>query len=364
MKQRIRRGTARIVVAIGLALCAARASWARLLPGFSVELAWAATDIVEVLETDQPGQFKIVENWKGTLPLNTVIDVPDMIPLQSGPDRSLNGEKDQKIRSGRLVLFLQEEATSTGNNRGWVPVSPATFGEFRMKTSMAWLQDSRAICFGPDFSQSTLVLQDCGMSETQLRMAVQRVDHGRTLLELIKQISDKRARAEELAPFVTSQHRAARSFVFKELEACGEDALPTLLAMLHDPALLDRHGETIAALVAIEGQRAGPELVASLESDVRFWTALRPTLKPGWWYENNDATPERYLPRRYSRTIDLIRALDSLKYPGARESVIALRDLWKSLPPMDNLISGSDKSGENDQMIQECNHLLNRLPSP
>jgi hypothetical protein len=360
----IRKVTGGVAAAAVLAgLFAAPVLRAHLMQIFTVEVAWSASNIVVVRETDQPGRFKVINSWKGVLPRDSVIDVPDMVPLQSGPDRSLNGKKELKIQTSRLVLFLQLQLAPAADGKRWLPANASKEAESRMKTSMAWLQDSRTICFRPDGNESALVLQECGMSEFQLMAAVRSIDHEQTLLESIHELPDKRARAEELAPFITSQYRSARSYAFRELEACGKDAIPTLLAILRDPALLDQHGDAIKDLVSIQGQRAGPELTALLDSDVRFWTDLRPTLKPGWWYQNNDGSPLAYLPLRYSHTIDLIRALGDLKYAEARDTVIALRDLWQSFPPMDIRDGNSENFRGDEEMIRECASVLNRLPN-
>ena len=203
-------------------------------------------------------------------------------------------------------------------------------------------------CFLPDNEFLDLKLRDCGTTWGEMWVRVRGVTHEQALLEAIREIPDKRRRAEELAPFLLSEYRVARAFVFEQLEGCGREGVPTVVEILHDPALLDRHGDAIKVLVDIEGLQAGPELTALLDSDVRFWTSVGSTLKTGWW--NEDVTPEAPLRNRYSRTIDLVRALDGIRFPGARRSVTALRDTWQSIPPPGN------------QMTEECSRLLDKLP--
>jgi hypothetical protein len=208
-------------------------------------------------------------------------------------------------------------------------------------------------CFLPDNGFIDLQLTDCGMTWAEMWMGVRSVTQQQSLLESIHEIPDKTTRAEELAPFLLSQYRVARSFVFEQLEGCGQDGVPTVVAVLHDPALLDRHGDAIKVLVDIEGERAGPELATLLNLDVRFWADVGPTLKTGWW--NQDVSPEAPLRLRYSRTIEIIRALHGIRFSGGRKIVTALRDTWQSIPPL------AAPDG-NRQMIEECNNLLNRLP--
>jgi hypothetical protein len=320
---------------------------ARLLSAFTIEVAWPASHIVLAKETNQPGRFEVLDSWKGSLAHGSIIDVPDMVPLQSETTRQLPNQKDNKLQGSSIVLFLWEQSPPQADHRRWIPASS------EMKTSVAWQQNSRMFCFLPDNESIDLQLADCRMTWAEMWVAVRGVTHEQSLLESIREILDKRTRAEELAPFLRSEYRVVRSFVFHQLEGCGQDGVPTIVAILHDPALLDRHGDAIKVLVDIEGEQAGPELTTLLDSDVRFWTAVGPTLKTGWW--NQDTTPEAPLRLRYSRTIDLIRALDGIRFSGARKSVTALRDTWQSIPPL------AARAG-NRQMTEECNSLLNRLP--
>lgn len=323
-------------------LALAPALQARLMTSFTIEVAWTASHIVLAKETNQKGRFEVLDSWKGSLTRGSIIDVPDMVPLQSEPARHLGSQKRQNEQFSSIVLFLREQSPHQARHQRWLPASSD------MKTSMAWLQDSRMSCFLPDNDFLDLKLRDCGMTWGEMRVRVRGVTHEQALLEAIRQIPDKRRRAEELAPFLLSEYRVARSFVLQQLEGCGREGVPTVVEILHDPALLDRHGDAIKVLVDIEGHQAGPELTALLDSDVRFWTSAGPTLKTGWW--GQDVTPEAPLRLRYSRTIDLVHALDGIRFSGARKSVSALRDTWQSIPDL------------NGQMTEECDRLLNRLP--
>jgi hypothetical protein len=320
---------------------------ARLLSAFTIEVAWPASNIVLAKETSQPGRFEVLDSWKGSLTHGSIIDVPDMVPLQSVATHLLPNQKDNKLQGSSIVFFLREQLPSQADHRRWIPASSD------MKTSVAWQRNSSMFCFLPDQELIDLQLTDCRMTWAEMWLAVCGVTQEQSLLESIREIPDKRTRAEEFVPFLLSKYRVARSFVFQQLEDCGQAGVPTVVAVLHDLALLDWHGDAIKVFVDIEGEKAGPELTILLDSDVRFWTAVGPTLETGWW--NQDVTPEAPLRLRYSRTIDLIRALDKVRFTGARKSVTALRDVWQSIPPL-------AAQGGNRQMTEECNSLLNRLP--
>jgi hypothetical protein len=288
------------------------------------------------------------------------MDLPDMIPFESDAGRSVyrSGEKPQ---TSRLVLFLRQEPTIEKESPEQMPASHQHWvgatswnKEAQMKTSFVWLQDSRVFCFLPDSEFTDIFLQDCGMTWVELMMKTRKVLHEQRVLKSIVEIPDKRARADELAPFIQSDYRLARTYVFKQMEICGEDGLPTLRGILNDQAAIEEHGQAIEALVEIEGPKAGPELTALLETDLSFWRSVGPTLKGGW--QNDDRTPQAPLTRRYSRTVDLVRALEDIRFAGGRRVIAELRDLWQSVPPM-------NKADSHSEMIDECNRVLSELPN-
>jgi hypothetical protein len=337
----------RVMLLLGL-LSAASALQARLMFVFTVELAWSATHVILVKETSQPGRFEIAISLKGDLARGSIIDVPNMVSLQPESARVVHAHQDITLKPATLVLFLRDELDPHGEHARWIPAS------HDMETSMVWVQNSKAYCFLPDAEQIDLQLQDCGMSWGQMGLDVQEITRQQTSFEALSEIPDKRSRAEALASFLVSKYRAVRSAAFQQLEDCGQDSVPTLLALLHDPALIYQQEEAIRLLVKIEGQQAGPDLTALLDSDVQFWTAVGPTLKTRWTMQG--VTPEAYLPRRYGRTLDLLRALDNMRFERARKSVTALRDAWRSL----SQLAASDGK---DAIMEECNKVLSRLPA-
>jgi hypothetical protein len=337
----------RVMLLLGL-LAAAPALQARLMFVFTVEVAWSATHVILAKETSQPGRFEVAISLKGDLASGSIIDVPNMLSLQPESARVVHGRQEITLQPATLVLFLRDELDPHGEHARWIPAS------HDMETSMVWLQNSKAYCFQPDAEQINLQLQDCRMSWGQMWIDIQEITRQQASLEALSKIPDKRSRAEALASFLVSKYRAARSAAFQQLEVCGQDGVPTLVALLHDPALIYQQEEAIKLLVKIEGQQAGPELTAFLDSDVQFWTAVGPTLKTRWTMR--DATPEVYLPRRYGRTLDLLHALDNMRFERARQSVTALRHAWQSL----SQLAASDGKGA---ITEECNKVLSRLPA-
>ena len=107
----------------------------------------------------------------------------------------------------------------------------------------------------------------------------------------------------------------------------------------------------VKALVRAGGTAEGSDLTARLGRDLEFWRA--PQLHQGWW--SDDRTPESPLLRnRYGQTLELIRGLDGIQFPGALNTATALRDLWHSLAQLD------DPTGLN-QMSEECDKLIHDL---
>jgi len=325
-------------------IAAAPALHAKLMQHFSIEAAWDASNVVVVRETNRAGRFEVVTSWKGDLARGSTIDVPAMEPLQSQPDLRLPGPKAPGPQDLSLVLFLRQQSPVQENHPQWVPATSD------MRISFVWLQNSRVYCFFHDFTLSDLELQDCGMS-IATSLSVRSLLYQQSQFETALQIPDKAARAEELAPFVASEYRTARSAAFKQLQNCGLDGVPTVVAILNDPALLDRHEAAIKLLVALEGQQAGPALTALLASDVRFWAAVGPTLKTGWLYP----TPANFLLQHDLRTMALVRALGDIRFSGARKDIIAMRGILLSIP-------GHGNADAESSLAIEFDEILDRLP--
>ena len=98
----------------------------------------------------------------------------------------------------------------------------------------------------------------------------------------------------------------------------------------------------------------GDELNRRFERDVAFWERTGPPLRQGWW--NEDPTPNSPLRNRYGQTYRLVIGLEQIHYAGALNTATELRDLWRSLPQL------NDPSGLN-QMVQACEALITQSKS-
>ena len=165
--------------------------------------------------------------------------------------------------------------------------------------------------------------------------------------------TDGHARALRLEPFVKSKMFPARRQALEELGKCGPSAVGTIGEMLDDPAFL-KASELVDAMVKAGGKAVGDELNRRFERDVAFWERTGPSLRQGWW--NEDPTPNSPLRNRYGQTYRLVVGLEKIHYAGALNTAIELRDLWRSLPQL------NDPSGLN-QMAQACEALITQSQS-
>ena len=93
-------------------LAVAPALQARLITSFTIEVAWPASHIVLAKETNQKGRFEVLDSWKGSLTRGSIIDVPDMVPLQSDQP-AIWAVKKGKTNSFRVLCFSCENSRPT-----------------------------------------------------------------------------------------------------------------------------------------------------------------------------------------------------------------------------------------------------------
>ena len=137
----------------------------------------------------------------------------------------------------------------------------------------------------------------------------------------------------------------ARLQALEELGKCGPSAVGAIGEMLDDPSFAVEASELVDAMVKAGGKAVGDELNRRFERDVAFWKRTGPSLRQGWW--NEDPTPNSPLRNRYGQTYRFVVGLEKIHYPGALNTAIELRDLWRSLPQL------NDPRGLN-QMAQAC----------
>jgi hypothetical protein len=106
--------------------------------------------------------------------------------------------------------------------------------------------------------------------------------------------------------------------------------------------------------LAKRGKAVVDELNRRFERDIAFSERTGPSLRQGWW--NEDPTPNSPLRNRYGQSYRLVVGLEKVHYAGALNTAIELRDLWRSLPQL------NDPSGLN-QMAQACEALITQSQS-
>jgi hypothetical protein len=337
-------------------------------PSFRLDYSsWHATHIVLVATTSTDGTFEVLDSWKGDLKVGQRVVVPELrpsskavpIPLypKSWSEAVAGGvtEMIPKLPVGsRMILFLKSEEQHPSTSKSgkseysWKPAD--IFGE--MKTSVLWIDGDHVSQFVQLMNPGPSVFFEFPGSEHKVRDRVIEIDEAQRELTVSVAESEGTVRAERLKPYVHSDILPARLFALEELGKFGPEAVPTILAMLDDPSFGAEADGLIKALVRAGGETVGEELNSRLRRELAFWKTAGPNLTQGWWNQDlNRGTPLR---GRYSQTYELIIALESTHYSPARKTAIELRDLWRSLPQL------NDPSGLN-QIAEECDKLISQF---
>lgn len=367
---------------VGIVLAVAtHSSFAMLRILFSLDFAsWAATHIVVVKTTAIDGTFEVLESWKGDLAVGSRVLLPELIPPANGIPISAYPKWSPDDRSGvleqiprqpvgsQLVLFLKrkEVPAAKGLTRkpawsGW----SGSHGPDSMKIAAVWIEGDRTYSFdGQGSISSPLVLSVRGKisKEGQRFVAESKEDLKREVAEVLQiqkdeeaaiAVTNGRERALRLEPYANSKMIPARLLALEELGKAGPEAVSTIGEMLDDPAYSEQASELVNAMVKAGGTAVGVELNRRLEKDLAFWSSTGPTLSQNWW--NQDPTPSSPLRNRYAQTYSLVCGLAQVGYPGALNTAIKLRDLWRALPQLASV-------GDN-QMAEECDKLIAELQS-
>jgi hypothetical protein len=341
-------------------------------PSFGLDYcSWNATHIVLADITSQDDDFKVIESWKGNLNAGDHISVPLLAPaphaipiaLYSGQRRPYapSGKGDtediprQRVGS-RVVLFLRQDsvveqtpdAAATTGKSEWQPAD--FFHEIR--SSVIWVDDSRLYIFTQWTNPGPSLLSNWDKSLAKVHARVMEVIQTQEALTQIIRVKDMSVRAERLKPYVHSNTFSAKEFALEQLGKCGPSALGTIRTMLDDPEYALEADDLIKAYSEAGGESAGEELSNRLQKELTYWQATVPKLHEGWW--NQDAKPDAPLRLRYGQTIQLIRGLQHTHYTPALTTAINLRDLWRSLPQL------NDPNGL-DGLARECDSLINHL---
>jgi hypothetical protein len=371
--------TARVFcVSVVLLALSAQSAFARLTVSFSVNsAAWQATNIVVVETTPIPGTFGVLESWKGDLAVGSqvvlpgLIPPPNAVPISGYPKKWIPGEGTSIVEQipkqpvgSRLVLFLRRKEQVKGERTsaewsGWTPWDDPD----SMRISAVWIEDDTAYIFRQQWDTSeplTLAVLPQegkftpGQSEKDLKAGVAKV------LQLQKDMAAAvagtagRERALRLKPYVHSENFSARRTALDELGKAGPSAVGAIGEMFDDPAFAEEEQELIRAMVQAGGKTAGDELNRRLEGELSFWRSAGPSLTAGWW---NNYEPVRVSPlqAQYNRTYLLIGELGEIEYPGALNTVNQLRDLWRTLPAVDQ------RHSDRNRISEECDKLIELL---
>lgn len=351
------------------ALC--HSAYAGLRPSFNLDYcSWHATDIVLVATKAADSVFEVVESWKGDRRSGDLITVPELKPAASAvpislyatlsnfpnPEDHVRTQIPKQAVGSRMVLFLKRgrlsetssPATNATADSQWQ--SSDIFGD--MKASVIWMDGEKLYRFRQITNPGPSILTRWDMPVTKLRGRVVEIAHIQQKLAAVSNERDGGARAERLKPYVRSDVLPAQQFALEELGKCGPLAVATIREMLDDPAFADEASDLIETYVEAGGETVGQDLNFRLQRQLKFWRATAPSLSEGWW--NQDPRPHAPLQERYRQTLQLIRGLTHTHYSAAMSTVKQLRDLWRSLPQL------NDPSGLN-QMAEECDKLIEHL---
>lgn len=346
-------------------------SRAEIRPSFSLEYsAWHATDIVGATEGDSiDGKLRILETWKGDLPVGAEISIPELARFAPADARrvadnifSPKNPGPQTVTGAKMVLFLTR---TTEPKTLW---KAASRGE-EFSTAVVWMEDQLLYSFVQEINPGPSQLEYLRQSNSDFFMQLQDVLQSQYGLTEATTIADKVGQSWALGVYANSKYYDARKTAFARLSANGAAALPVLRQLIAQserapvadqvrPQVFFDVGEAIPALGQAGGASVGPELTAMVRDEIRFWRQAAPTLKVGWWNGAGQSdAPIEPLRRRYSKLLMALYALSKIKDARSRSAVVELRDFWRSRPQL------NDPSGLN-QMIEASDAVLKALDTP
>lgn len=347
----------------------AHPAFAAFRPSFKLDdSSWHSTHIVLVMTTPADGAFEVVESWKGDLSLGERLAIPELRPAPDAiPISRYPKSWSEAVRGGvselvprvpvgsRMVLFLSRTDETLGANgtdkvgaQGWKPSDLMD----TLNASVLWIDGYQLYCFTQLLNPGPSVLFALPDSETKVRNRVAEIKQIQENMTVALATTNGVERAERLKPYVRSDVFPAQLFALAELGKSGSDAVRTILEMLDDPSFADQSPELVKALAQAGGESVGAELNSRLRADLAFWRSKGSSLSQGWW--NEDARIHAPLRERYDHTYQLVVGLEKTQYTGALNTATQLRDLWRSLPQL------NDPQGLNE-LAKECDKLIRHL---
>ena len=265
-----------------------------------------------------------------------------------------------------------------------------SFAYLSAEGSVAWLAQDGVYAFHQMINPGPSILIRERLSAKELTEKVHGIIGTRKDLARIAALPEAEARAKGAVAYVDSLVVNGADEAFRILTGCGDAALPILRGILQGqiaagekgraaatearaaralgtvgtkediPLLreLARKGSPVSAILALAelgGRDVAQDFVEMLKSEDAFWRETAPGLDVGWWNGKGLAQgQEGPLRSRYSRTLEILYAMDKLKSPGCGDAVTEFRDYWRSLPQLE------DKSGLT-QMSEACDRMLKTL---
>lgn len=335
-------------------LLTAAESASEIQPSFHLEdSAWRATDVVIATEGDKvDGKLTVLEALKGGLKKGDIVQVSDLGRFAAPEARAIHGERETgneltHVTGSRMVLFMVR-----GRDGAW---APATLWK-EWSVAALWIEGKEVFGFDQPNNPGPSLLVDLRLEEAIVRKHVVLTANISEDLALAARTADLEKRAAVLKIHLTPENRYAFNEIVKALEGCGAMAAPILAEGIRSDRLWLHQGELVVSLARVLGDTGGPELHRILDEDVAFWRIEAPRLKKGWFgFPREDEMRVARLCRRMGRTVECLRGLRALKYAASRDTVVALRDLWRSTPALE------DSNGGIDTTSKECDALLESL---
>lgn len=353
-----------ILVALGTVagfLASAGIATAEIVPTFMLEqCTWHSTQIVVVTEGDKiDGELEVLESWKGELKKGERLSIPELAELAPEEKRVINDGPEQEgvkrpthVTCARMVLFLKKDREKGEEGKPDKVVWRPTSIWRHMKVSGVWVEGGRVYAVEQRYTRAS-ELCSISASEKEFRAQVDAILKIQTDLYKALSQSDSAKLSDGMLPLLKTDSWYVRRMIVETSARAGTTALPALRKVMRDDKLepMDRVN-ALMALAEAGGAAVGPELTDLLKEELAFWKKVAPGLKKGWsnatgenWQE------ERRLVTRLGWTLDVLRAVKQARPLICKDSVIALRDFWRSLPQL----------AEKGEPVKYCDDVLAEL---
>jgi len=249
-----------------------------------------------------------------------------------------------------MVLFLHAHITA---DQTWEARSPG----HEIRDSVVWIEGGNTYAFLQESNPGPSLLTPLWPTEDKLKRDALAIIETEEAMARILQNDDLPQRPEQLRPFARSELWTARHNALAAIGKCGTNGLAVLRSMLTDETMANHHDEVIRAMGAAAGTSVGPELTTLVQTELQFWKQTAPGLKDGWWNGAGlKSTEAQDLRNRYLKLQAAVRVLGDTRYKDCVDVVTDLRDLWRSLPQLED----QDRNGLT-QMSDECDSALEQL---